>query len=87
MNTQKVAITIPKDLISIIDEITKQQGISRSKYISTILLEKVRQEKDQNLKDAYDRVFSNESIRQEQLDTVKWFEASENLQNDEGTEW
>jgi metal-responsive CopG/Arc/MetJ family transcriptional regulator len=87
MNTQKVAITIPRDLVSIIDEITKQLGISRSKYISTVLLEKIQQEKDRSLKEAYDTIFSDESIRREQLDTVKWFEASENSQNNEGVEW
>ncbi len=84
MNTQKVAITIPKKLVAIVDAISKQQGISRSKYISTVLLEKIQQERDRNLKEAYDRVFSDESIRKEQLDTVKWFEA---LENNEGMEW
>ena len=84
MNTQKVAITIPKDLVAIIDVIRQQHGISRSRYISTVLREKIQEERDQNLKEAYDLVFSDESVRKEQLETVKVFET---MECDEGMEW
>ncbi len=84
MNTQKVAITIPKDLVAVIDEICQPQGISRSRYISTVLREKIQEEQDRNLKEAYDRVFSDESVRKEQLETVKAFET---MECDEGMEW
>ncbi len=84
MNTQKVAITIPKKIVEIVDEMSKQQGISRSRYISTVLREKIQQERDRNLRETYDLVFSDESVKKEQLDTVKWFEA---IECDEGTEW
>lgn len=84
MNTQKVAITIPKGLITLIDAISKQQGISRSKYISLVLGEKIMQEQHNNLQKAYDLIFSDDSIKKEQLETSKWFDAFENK---EGTEW
>ena len=76
MNTKKVAITVPKDLIIIVDEISRLKGISRSNYISMVLRDKVRGEKEQKLRDAYNRVFSDDSIRKEQLDTCEWFEQS-----------
>ena len=69
MNTQKVAITMPAELVTIIDDISNQQGISRSKFISNALREKVLNEKERQLKDAYNRVFSDELIRKEQLET------------------
>ena len=84
MNTQKVAITIPKDLIVVVDEISRLKGISRSKFITRVLFEEVQNEKDRNLKEAYNNVFSDELIRKEQLDTVEWFEGSG---NDEGQGW
>jgi len=34
MHTQKVAITIPKELEAMIDDISKKRGLSRSKFIS-----------------------------------------------------
>jgi len=37
MNTQKVAITIPKKIVIVIDMISKEKGISRSRYISNVL--------------------------------------------------
>ena len=84
MNTQKVAITVPKDLIVIVDEISKLKGISRSKFISRVLSEKIRDEKDQQLREAYNRVFSDNAIRKEQLETAGWFEGSG---NNEGQVW
>ena len=84
MNTRKVAITVPKDLIVIIDEISRLKGISRSKFISSVLSEKVRDEKDRQLREAYDRVFSDDAIRKEQIDSVEYSEGSG---NDEGQRW
>ena len=84
MNTQKVAITIPADLVIMIDDISKQLGLSRSKYISTVLREKVLNEKERQIKDSYDRVFSDDSIKKEQLQTTTWFDKTGNRG---GQEW
>jgi len=84
MNTQKVAITVPKDLIAVVDAISRERGISRSKFISLMIEEKITNEKDRNLREAYDRVFSDDSIRKEQLDTAKWFRRAGSW---EGQEW
>jgi metal-responsive CopG/Arc/MetJ family transcriptional regulator len=70
MNTRKVTIAIPVDLVNLIDEVSKKRGISRSQYISSVLREKMRDEKGKQLKEAYDRVFSDESVRKEQLETA-----------------
>ncbi len=84
MNTQKVAITIPIDLVSTIDQISKQRGISRSKYISTVLREKMTNEKERQLKEAFNSIFSDETIRKEQLETSLWFDGTGSK---EGQEW
>jgi metal-responsive CopG/Arc/MetJ family transcriptional regulator len=76
VNTQKVAISVPKDLITIVDEISREKGLSRSSFISMVLREKVLDEKEQKLRDAYNKVFSDDAIRKEQLDTCEWFELS-----------
>ena len=76
MNTQKVAITIPADLVVMIDDISKQKGLSRSKYISTVLREKVLSEKERQIKDSYNRVFSDDSIKKEQLQTAIWLDGT-----------
>jgi len=84
MNTQKVAITIPTDLVIIIDDISRQLGLSRSKYISTVLREKVLSEKEQHMKESFNRVFSDDSIKKEQLQTAIWFDGTG---NQGGQEW
>jgi hypothetical protein len=84
MNTKKVAITMPKNLVAMVDTIRKDQGLSRSRFISKVVEEKISDERDRHLKEAFDRVFSDDSIRKEQLDTSRWFQASE---SEEGQEW
>ena len=84
MNTQKVAITIPTDLVIMIDDISKQMGLSRSKYISTVLREKVLNENERQIKDSFNRVFSDYSIKKEQLQTAIWFDGTG---NQGGQEW
>ena len=76
MNTQKVAITIPNDIITVIDKISKKSGVSRSKYISEVLRDKIKEENEKKLTSAYNDVFSDESIQKEQLETAEWFEGS-----------
>jgi len=84
MNTQKVAITIPEDLIKEIDLISKTKGVSRSRYIASALGAKVADEKRELLKQAYDRVFSDDDVQKEQLETAKWFESTG---SEGGQEW
>ena len=84
MNTKKVAITMPEDLIALVDVISRERSISRSKLISLMIKEKITDERDRTLKEAYDRVFSDDSIRKEQLDTANWFQKAGSR---EGQEW
>ena len=84
MNTKKIAITIPKNILFSIDDISSQKGISRSRLISILLSEKIMEEKKKNIKETYDRIFSDKEIIMEQIGTAKWFEGSGNK---EGQEW
>ncbi len=84
MNTTKVAITMPKKLVSMVDELSKEKGMSRSKLISSIVSERIETEKERYLRKAYDQIFSDEKIRKEQLETTRWLEG---LDIREGQEW
>lgn len=72
MSTQKVAITIPMDVLAKIDVISKQLGLSRSKYISILLNEKLSEVIENQLKESYDRVFSDDAVKQEQAEPTDW---------------
>jgi hypothetical protein len=84
LNTQKVAITVPRNIIIMIDKISKTKGISRSKLISSMLEQKLSEEKFAYLKNAYDSVFDDDSIKKEQLSTATWLD---NKGNEGGQEW
>ena len=70
MSTEKITISIPSDLVSMIDDIRSERGASRSKFITLLLREKIMDEQARQIRKAYDHVFPNESIVQEQLDTA-----------------
>jgi hypothetical protein len=84
MNTQKIAITVPSDLLDIIDKTTEKSRMSRSKFISRLLREKLLEERNRQLKDQYDKVFSDGAICDEQLETAMWLDGSGSR---EGQEW
>ena len=84
MNTKKVAISIPSDLLSIIDDVRSDQGLSRSKFITLLLRQKILDERSRQIKQSYDKVFSDETIVKEQLETAAWFDGSG---SDKGQEW
>lgn len=72
MPTQKIAITVPEDLIGLIDDVSQARGVSRSSFISNVLREKLEDETNRQLKDAYNRVFDDEDLRQEQIVSTTW---------------
>lgn len=84
MRTEKVAITIPSDLVAVIDDIRSRKGVSRSKFITLLLRQKIQDEQAREIKEAYDRVFSDASVAKEQVDTAAWFDGSG---SGEGQEW
>jgi phage/plasmid-associated DNA primase len=84
MNTIKVAITIPQNLVSAIDILSKQSKLSRSRFITDVLQEKVTREKEKIVKEIYDRIFSDDTIQKEQHETSRWFDGHD---VPEGQEW
>ncbi|MEK6737209.1 MAG: hypothetical protein AABY74_00910, partial [Planctomycetota bacterium] len=76
--------TVPSDLLDIIDKTTEQRSMSRSKFISLLLRERLLEERDRQLKDQYDKVFSDSAICDEQLKTAKWLDGAS---SQEGQEW
>ncbi|MBC2711418.1 MAG: hypothetical protein HGJ94_10625 [Desulfosarcina sp.] len=83
MDTHKVAITVPENILIMIDKISQSKGISRSKLISSMLEQKPADEKAAYLRSAYDSVFEDDSIKEEQRSTALWFEKTGNA----GREW
>lgn len=84
MNAHKVAITMPENLIKQVDILSSSQGLSRSRYIRLAIAEKIEKEKDRFLKDSYNRIFSDEAIQKEQLETAKCFDG---VGSQGGQEW
>ena len=52
MNTKKIAITVPEDIVMTIDLLILEKGISRSKFITDILKEKISKDRKDKIKAA-----------------------------------
>ncbi len=51
MNTQKIAVTVPKQLLEMVDTLSKHRKISRSKFISEAVREKILKEQKRVIKE------------------------------------
>ncbi len=84
MPTVKVAITMPEKLVTEVDAVREAESISRSAYITRLVAEAVKREKKEQLKTAYDKIFSDEEIAAEQEATTASFN---HIGHDRGQEW
>lgn len=84
MRTQKIAITVPKDLIAQLDSISQGMGLSRSRLVSDLLRNSLAAERAKKVQAAYNQVFADEKISNEQIETSRWFE---NAESGDGQEW
>ena len=84
LHTQKVAITMPEILIKEVDALSKKKGLSRSRYITLAVREKIETERRRSITESYDAVFSEDSVRKEQIETAARFEGSG---SEGGQEW
>ncbi|MFC1886865.1 ribbon-helix-helix domain-containing protein [Thermodesulfobacteriota bacterium] len=73
---QKVAISMPEILIKEIDALSKKRGLSRSRYITQAVREKVIAEQKLFITECYNKIFSDVNIQKEQLEISKCFEGA-----------
>jgi metal-responsive CopG/Arc/MetJ family transcriptional regulator len=84
IGTQKVAITMPQVLIKEIDTVSKKKGLSRSRYITQAVYEKIENEKKRLITECYNEIFSDSKIQKEQLETARWLDGAG---SEGGQEW
>ena len=84
MHTQKVAITMPDFIIKEIDTLSKKRGISRSRYITLAVREKMNCDKKTFITECYNRIFSDTEVQKEQIETALGFEETG---SESGQEW
>ena len=73
MNTVKVAITVPKSVLQIVDRYASQKKVSRSKFISRTLDVSMKILLEREVARSYDEVFEDEDVRSEQRDFTEMF--------------
>ena len=84
MPTVKAAITMPEKLVTEVDAVREAESISRSAYITRLVVEAVKVEKKAQLKTAYDKIFFDEGIAAEQEAITTSFN---HIGHNRGQEW
>ena len=80
MTTLKLAIRMPEELVREVEEARKEESMSRSSYITRLVRQEVRRERQAGLKANYDRIFADPEIAEEQLNITRAFDWAGNDQ-------
>ena len=74
-NEMRISISIPDRLLREVDRLAQKAGLSRSRFISKGLEALLRRQARLRLSEAFDAVFSDESVREEQVEEADLFDS------------
>ena len=80
MSTNKIAITVPEDVLEAVDAAAKERGESRSGFISRVLRAALRARRDAAITRRLDELFMNEGVAAEQRRLTREMDSA-------GTDW
>jgi metal-responsive CopG/Arc/MetJ family transcriptional regulator len=80
MSSQKIAITVPEDILEAVDTAAKERGESRSGFISRVLRAALRARRDAAITRRLNELFMNEEVVAEQQRLTREMDAA-------GTSW
>lgn len=84
MAVHKFAISIPEDVMKRIDRAAARRGVTRSRFISSVLAVAAAAHRDAEIAERVNRLFSDPEIREEQARTARDFGRS---RTGAGWEW
>jgi hypothetical protein len=82
MTVAKFAISVPEETMARVDRAAKRLGMTRSRYIATVLARVAQRERDADVSRRIDSALAD--IHSQELDTVRHFARA---RRNEGTEW
>jgi metal-responsive CopG/Arc/MetJ family transcriptional regulator len=82
MKAAKFAISIPAETMSRVDHAAKRLGMTRSRYIATVLARVAERERNAAISKKVDQVLAE--LDEQDLDTVRHLRAA---RREAGTEW
>jgi metal-responsive CopG/Arc/MetJ family transcriptional regulator len=80
MSSNKIAITVPEDVLAAVDAAAKERGESRSGFISRVLRAALRARRDAAITRRLNELFMNEDAVAEQRRLTREMDAA-------GTDW
>ncbi len=67
MPAEKIAVSLPSDLLRVADRLARDQRKSRSRFIAELIARAAGEAKDKEVAARLDRVYGRPAVRREQL--------------------
>lgn len=67
MPVKKIAISVPEDVVRVVDRVAAERGLTRSRFISNVLREVARARSDAEITRRIDRLLSDSALALEQV--------------------
>jgi metal-responsive CopG/Arc/MetJ family transcriptional regulator len=84
MTVKKFAISVPEEVMLQVDRAAAARGVTRSRFVATLLRRAARARTDAEVTRQLDRLFADTSVADEQRTTAEAFGAAASTR---GTEW
>jgi hypothetical protein len=84
VSSKKVAISVPVEVIEQVDQAAKQQGVTRSGFITDVLRRVARARHDADITRRINQLFADPDVAAEQKRTARDFHA---ISSEVGTKW
>ncbi len=84
MPATKFAISVPTEVMQVVDRAARERGITRSRFISEVLRRVARAKNDSEISRRIDQALSDPDLVAEQRSTAA---AYRRIQPPQGTEW
>ena len=73
MAARKFAISVPEEVMHQVDQAARRHGVTRSRFIGSVLARVARARSDAEVSRAIDEIFSDPEITREQAETAHAF--------------
>jgi hypothetical protein len=84
MAARKIAISVPEDVLRLVDRAARDRGMTRSGFISKALGRIARARRDAEVTRRLDELFADPEMAREQVQTARSFQRARSAR---GTEW
>ncbi|MCA9602140.1 MAG: ribbon-helix-helix protein, CopG family [Myxococcales bacterium] len=83
MTTRRTALAIPEELLEQVDEAARAKGLSRNRFVLTVLRRAIGSRKDAEITRKLNEIFADEELGRQQIREAEAFQAASGVSWDD----